>query len=96
MAKFDPFLSLDCARVEGVGVQSKFCYLATRISTTCPYEQGGDREDDYTVIQVLQDLTEPVVINTYEADFANEFLVQTHHHVNGLDGKVSRVEVFVL
>ena len=58
--------------------------------------QGGDREDDYTVIQVLKDLSEPVVINTYEADFANEFLVQTHHHVNGLDGKVSRVEVFVL
>ena len=26
-AKFDPFLSLDCARVEGVGV--KFCHLAT-------------------------------------------------------------------
>ena len=23
MAKFDPFLSLDCARVEGMGVQSK-------------------------------------------------------------------------
>ena len=23
MEKFDPFLSLDCARVEGVGVQSK-------------------------------------------------------------------------
>ena len=23
MAKFDPFLSLDCARVEGVGTQSK-------------------------------------------------------------------------
>ena len=23
MAKFDPFLSLDCARVEGVGEQSK-------------------------------------------------------------------------
>ena len=23
MAKFDPFLSLDCARVEGVGAQSK-------------------------------------------------------------------------
>ena len=23
MARFDPFLSLDCARVEGVGVQSK-------------------------------------------------------------------------
>ena len=23
MAKFDPILSLDCARVEGVGVQSK-------------------------------------------------------------------------
>ena len=33
MAKFDPFLSLDCARVEGVGAQSKegikFCHLAT-------------------------------------------------------------------
>ena len=28
-AKFDPFLSLDCARVEGVGAQSKFCHLAT-------------------------------------------------------------------
>ena len=24
MANFDPFLSLDCARVEGVGAQSKF------------------------------------------------------------------------
>ena len=23
MAKFDPFLSLDCARVEGVGVQTE-------------------------------------------------------------------------
>ena len=35
MAKFDPFLSLDCARVEGVGAQSKeskegikFCSVA--------------------------------------------------------------------
>ena len=33
-AKFDPVLSLDCARVEGVGAQSnfqgiKFCHLAT-------------------------------------------------------------------
>ena len=34
MAKFDPFLSLDCARVEGVGAQSqgkegiKFCSAA--------------------------------------------------------------------
>ena len=27
-AKFDPFLSLDCARVEGVGA-IKFCHLAT-------------------------------------------------------------------
>ena len=26
MAKFDPFLSLDCARVEGVGI--KFCSVA--------------------------------------------------------------------
>ena len=35
MAKFDPFLSLDCARLEGVGAQStliqgiKFFHLAT-------------------------------------------------------------------
>ena len=31
-AKFDPFLSLDCARVEGVGRRKgsiKFCHLAT-------------------------------------------------------------------
>ena len=32
-AKFDPFLSLDCARVDSVGAQGKegikFCYLAT-------------------------------------------------------------------
>ena len=32
-AKFDPFLSLDCGRVEGVGAQGKegikFCHLAT-------------------------------------------------------------------
>ena len=32
--KFDPFLSLDCARVEGVGAQSKFCHLATMQSPT--------------------------------------------------------------
>ena len=34
MAKFDPFLSLDCARVEGVGI--KFCHLA-------PMRQGPPR-----------------------------------------------------
>ena len=28
-AEFDPFLFLDCARVEGVGEGIKFCHLAT-------------------------------------------------------------------
>ena len=36
-AKFDPFLSLDCARVEGVGAQRKegikFCHLATLVQS---------------------------------------------------------------
>ena len=33
-AKFDPFLSLDCARVEGVGVEGiTFCHLATLAAT---------------------------------------------------------------
>ena len=38
-AKCDPFLSLDCAGVEGVGAQSpiKFCHLAT-----LPDEIDGD------------------------------------------------------
>ena len=33
-AKFDPFLSLDCARLEGEGGWGKFCHLATLLLDT--------------------------------------------------------------
>ena len=40
-AKFDPFLSLDCARVEGVE-EIKFCHLATMVGHSAAHRtQGG-------------------------------------------------------
>ena len=36
-----------------------------------------------------------LVIYSYEEDFSRPELEVVHHHVNGLDGKVSRVEITV-
>ena len=45
MAKFDPFLSLDCARVEGVGRNPiKFYHLATLLSGCLPFVPDEDRD----------------------------------------------------
>ena len=50
-AKFDPFLSLDCARVEGIGAQSKkgikFCNLATLMRSSSPDWSVGWRKKSY-------------------------------------------------
>ena len=50
MAKFDPFLSLDCARVEGLGAQGggcggAICHLAT-LSSAASQPQSGLRRRD--------------------------------------------------
>ena len=44
-AKFDPFLSLDCARVDGAGVQ--FCHLATlSLPSLLPVLPSTNRQSD--------------------------------------------------
>lgn len=46
--------------------------------------------DDWTEIRVLQG-GQQLQVNSYESSFSNPLLQVTHHHVNGLDGKVSCV-----
>lgn len=55
----------------------------------------GNQADDYTVIDVLQDIPweSPEFIQTLEQDADTPRLRVRHHRVNGLDGKVSRIAV---
>merc|ERR1719431_575531 len=56
---------------------------------------SGDKGDDYTIIKVKGDLDDDVVIGTFEKNqvLADGVVEIVHHHHNGLDGKISRVEV---
>ncbi|GAB3056930.1 hypothetical protein [Stenotrophomonas tumulicola] len=54
---------------------------------------SGSEKDDYTVIRVKRDLDTVRTVPTFEGDSEDEYLVIDHHHVNGLDGKVSAVRV---
>ena len=48
--------------------------------------------DDWTEIEVKRAIFR-TTLNTYESSFQNVDLKVTHHHKNGLDGKVSCVRV---
>ena len=64
------------------------------VSTFYPvYEQYDCKDDDYTEIRVLRDLPEPLTITSYEKTYRTQFIAQTFHKYNGLDGKVSRIEI---
>lgn len=58
-------------------------------------DPGGSSSDDYTTIEILQDIAwdAPQVIGTLEKDLDTTQVRVRHHHVNGLDGKVSRISV---
>ena len=55
---------------------------------------GGSKDDDYTVIKIVEDIDSPVIIQSFEqsGDFGS-YKVEFHEK-NGLDGKVSRFEMF--
>ena len=55
----------------------------------------GKQDDDYTVIDILQDIpwNTPWVVSSLEQDVDTPWLRVRHRHVNGLDGKVSRITV---
>merc|ERR1711915_88904 len=61
---------------------------------------SGDKGDDYTIIKVRAEVTDPVLIRSYEQSQSISVpsggtVDVEHHHHNGLDGKVSRVEIVV-
>eukprot|EP01084_Bolivina_argentea_P277536 473849_1 len=64
------------------------------------HPDGEHKGDDYFKLEVLKDFTEEKSINSYEQrnynnDPANDGFFQfTYHWHNGLDGKVSRIEIY--
>jgi hypothetical protein len=65
------------------------------------YDSPWGHNDDYTIITILKDLTEPVLIHSFEKNITNEFLEVAFYKDtdsiwflnNGLDGKVSKITV---
>jgi hypothetical protein len=55
-------------------------------------DPGGSRSDDWTEIEISQPIS-TLTLNSFEESFQQAELVSIYHAVNGLDGKVSRLEV---
>lgn len=55
----------------------------------------GSQDDDWAQITVNQNITSPVVVNTFEnsTSYGGGAVTVTYHKDNGLDGKVSRIVV---
>lgn len=53
---------------------------------------SGDKDDDWTEITVLRTHPE-YTVRTFEKNLEDVYLRIVHHHNNGLDGKVSRIEI---
>jgi hypothetical protein len=55
----------------------------------------GKKSDDWAVIQFIRDLPagQAVTIGTFERSYTESFVRVTYHRKNGLDGKISRVEI---
>ena len=68
MAKFDPFLSLDCARVEGVGAQSK--------------ERKGSNFDIWQPCSKDTAISDDCVVLCASGTAATAELSQVHWHLN--------------
>jgi micrococcal nuclease len=57
-------------------------------------DPGADRGDDYTELY-LKRAVDVLCVDSFERSFENDSVVAVFHRVNGLDGKVSQVEVAV-
>ncbi len=55
----------------------------------------GDKDDDWTQITVNKRTTNDVCVPSFEQDFSDEWFTENYHKNNGLQGKVSRIEVSV-
>lgn len=57
-------------------------------------DPDGSMEDDYSIIKVLDDIEGNYLINSLEKDFNDSKISMINNHNNGLNGKVSRFEVY--
>jgi ABC-type histidine transport system ATPase subunit len=57
---------------------------------------SGATDDDFTVIKVIKDIAlgNDQLIPTFEDNYETEYVIVSYIHNNGLDGKVSRVEIY--
>lgn len=53
---------------------------------------GGDQNDDWTQIVVKEDL-DSLCISTFEQNQSTSQITMTYNKDNGLDGKISRIDV---
>ena len=59
-------------------------------------DPGGKRSDDWFEVEFLQDMVNVrYVIPTFEESFRDHYLNAVFHKRNGLDGKVSRMEIIL-
>lgn len=49
----------------------------------------GSPSDDYTIIKIKRDISSGINVDTFEKSYEDDDIKVTHHHVNGLDGKIS-------
>merc|ERR1719430_1867150 len=58
---------------------------------------SGSKSDDYTIIKIKNAVESEILIDSFEKSqeitSGGNWVVIEHHHHNGLDGKVSRVEI---
>merc|ERR1719402_337754 len=59
---------------------------------------SGSKDDDFTIIKIKKDITEPLRIDTFEKSFVNDFVevqfgMDDSFFANGIDGKVSLLNV---
>jgi len=70
-------------------------------SSNGSFQQKGSKHDDYTVITIKKDITDPITIGTFEKSFSNDFVNVKFNKgpwswwffSSGLDGKVSMTTV---
>lgn len=56
---------------------------------------SGSTSDDWTQVTFLKDIpaNNSYYLWTFEANYEDDYVWVTYHHVNGLDGKVSNVQL---
>merc|ERR1712215_171773 len=88
----------DCENDEA---RSGIILMAASGTTISLYDSpSGSKDDDYTVIKIKGEVTSPVELGTFEKSRTIDLptggtIEVTFHHHNGLDGKVSRMEVVI-